>query len=105
MPSLSVSAFSGNGTEITQTTQSEVNPNSITDLGQYSEQHLQGLDDCKRYWFLQQPYRPSTQYKFPVKVEYGKSRSFQHSWLREYTWLSYTPVQKWGNLHNLCSIC
>ena len=36
--------------------------------------------------------RPAADFKYPSKVEYSKSRSFQHAWLKEYPWLVYSPA-------------
>ena len=38
----------------------------------------------------------STNYKFPSKIEYGKGRSFQHAWLQEFPWLSYSESLNGG---------
>ena len=67
-----------------------------SDLGTYSAVDINGLDNRKRHWILKNAYRPTTDYKFPAKQEYGKSRSFQHTWLKEYTWLSYSCCANGG---------
>ena len=71
------------------------------DLGTYSVLDLQCLDNGKKHWLLKNAYRPTIDFKFPVRQEYGKSRSFQYGWLREYTWLSYSRSKNGG----YCTTC
>jgi hypothetical protein len=50
-----------------------------SDLGTYSAVDIKGLDNRKRHWILKNAYRPTTDYKFPVKEEYGKVYPFYKS--------------------------
>ena len=59
------------------------------------------LDDEGRLWLLQTAFRPSIEYCFPSQEEYGKKRSFQHAWLRQFSWLSYSPSVCGG----YCKVC
>ena len=61
-----------------------------TDLGKYSETEIVRFTNEQKYWLLNHAFRPGLNFKFPSKIEYSKSRSFQHSWVREYPWLSYS---------------
>ncbi len=51
------------------------------DVGSYSLDSIKNLSDTDRLWLLKNSFRPDSSYKFPLKEEYGKKRSFQHSWL------------------------
>ena len=45
------------------------------------------------YTVLTDPWKPSTQYKFPQVNKNQKMRSIcQHSWLSTYPWLSYSDI-------------
>ena len=48
------------------------------------------LTNENKRWLLMHSFRPASNYKFPSKMEYGKGRSFQHAWLQEFPWLSYS---------------
>ena len=61
-----------------------------TDVGKYCEAEIVRFTNEQKYWILKHAFRPGLDFKFPSKVEYTKTRSFQHSWLREYPWLSYS---------------
>ena len=58
------------------------------DLVQYVSQS--SLNDEKCLATFENHFKPSKKYKFPSKDEYGKMRSFQHSWLEEHSWLVYS---------------
>ena len=66
--------------------------NNWPDLGRYSTDYLCSLTDERKYWLLTNAFRPTSEFKFPSKKEYGKTRSFQHPWLREYPWLAYSRI-------------
>ena len=59
------------------------------DFVQYVSQS--SLNDEKRLAAFENHFKPNKKYKFPSKDEYGKMRSFQHSWLEEHSWLVYSP--------------
>ena len=63
--------------------------------------HARKLSDGDKRWLLKNCCRPSTDFKYPIKIEYGKSRSFQHAWLKEYPFLSYSASRDGG----FCVIC
>ena len=66
------------------------------DIGSYSPEQLKTLCDKDKLWVLRNPYRPDCKYKFPHKVEYGKNRSFQFSWLSQFPWLCYSESRDGG---------
>ena len=49
-----------------------------------------------RIWLLKNSFRPTASYKFPSKEEYNKSRSFQHTWIKHYSWFSYSQPLNGG---------
>ena len=59
------------------------------DFIQYVSQS--SFNDEERFAALEDHFKPNKKYKFPTKQEYGKLRSFQHSWLDEHSWLAYSP--------------
>ena len=67
-----------------------------SDVGTYSNDRLRGLLDEDRLWLLQNACRPDANYKYPQKEEYGKKRSFQHTWLVQFPWLSYSETCNGG---------
>ena len=66
--------------------------NNCSDLGRYSTDYLCSLADGRKYWLLTNAFRPTSEFKFPSKKEYGKTRLFQHPWLRKYPWLAYSRI-------------
>ena len=66
--------------------------NNCPDLGRYSTDYLCSLTDERKYWLLTNAFRPTFAFKFPSKKEYGKTRSFQRPWLKEYPWLAYYRI-------------
>ena len=46
-------------------------------------------------------FRPDPKYAFPSKEEYGKKRSFQNSWIRQFSWLCYSVSRNGG----FCCTC
>ena len=59
---------------------------------------LSGQD---KFQLLIKDYTPSEKFVFPKTKIYSKSRSFQMTWLKEYTWLVYSPSKDGG----LCRVC
>ena len=37
-------------------------------------------------------WKPDKNYKFPKKLEYGKNRSFNYTWLEQFSWLAYSAA-------------
>ena len=66
------------------------------DIGTYSTDDILKLTDDEKYWLLKNAFRPQGRYKFPSQEEYGKNRSFQHSWLNQYPWLTYSESRNGG---------
>ena len=60
------------------------------DLGTYSRDKLKSLSDEEKLWLIRNPCKPDMSYKYPGQKEYGKNRTFQHAWLREFPWLCYS---------------
>ena len=63
---------------------------ATTDIGEYKAEDIKNLTNENKRWLLMHSFRPASKYKFPSKIEYGKARSFQHAWLQEFPWLSYS---------------
>ena len=51
------------------------------------------LTDEEKLQALQNHFIPTDAFKFPVHTKYGKKRSFQLSWLKDYKWLVYSPKE------------
>ena len=66
-----------------------------TDIGQVYKS-VRSYSDEKKYWLITNVHKPVDKYSFPCRREYGKSRSFQYSWLKEYSWLCYSPFCNGG---------
>ena len=60
------------------------------DLGTYTSESLRLLSDEERLWLFHNAFRPDSAHDFPAKEEYGKKRSFQHAWLKQFPWLCYS---------------
>ncbi len=69
---------------------------NCTDLGLYTSCDVHKLSDQQRIWILKYSFRPTASYKCPTKEEYNKSRSFQHTWIKQYSWLSYSQTLNGG---------
>jgi len=71
--------------------------NHINDIGclVHSGQDPRSCPDKVKLRFLRSHFRPDGDYLFPrheeKKKEKSSSRKFQYSWLRQYTWLVYSP--------------
>ena len=50
----------------------------------------------KKVQLLTSCFKPDVDYSFPPREEFGKKRKFQHAWLRQYTWLVYSPLKNGG---------
>ena len=76
---------------------------SGNDLGTYSvdKVKVKGLSNEERLWLIRNPCRPDTSYKYPQKEEYGKKRSFQQTWLKQFPWICYSEFCNGG----LCINC
>ena len=66
------------------------------DIGTYSTDDILKLRDDEKYWLLKNAFKPQGRYKFPSQEEYGKNPSFQHSWLNQYPWLTYSESRNGG---------
>lgn len=74
---------------------------AIDDFAGLLTAEKRNLSDQEKIQLLTKDYRPSEKFVFPKTKIYGKSRSFQMSWLKEYTWLAYSPSKDGG----LCRVC
>lgn len=79
----------------------QVRPPQRSDLGTYSHGRLRNLNNEERLWLYNNAFRPDPKYAFPSKEEYGKKRSFQYSWIRQFSWLCYSVSQNGG----FCCTC
>ena len=74
---------------------------AIDDFAGLLTAEKRNLTDQEKFQLLTKDYTPSEKFVFPKTKIYGKSRSFQMSWLKEYTWLVYSPSKDGG----LCQVC
>lgn len=63
-----------------------------SDLGTCSAESLRQLGDEELLWLHNNAFIPHPLYAFPAKEEYGKKRSFQHAWIKQFPWLCYSMV-------------
>ena len=76
-------------------------PNTIpNDFCHYVNQP-DSLNDQARLSAFSEHFQPNLNFKFPITTEYGKARSFQHSWLEEHSWLVYSPCEDGA----YCKVC
>lgn len=59
------------------------------------------LSNIQKYQLLTNHWMPESFHEFPSHVEHGRSRSFQHSWLKKYKGLVYSPTLNGG----ICIYC
>ena len=69
---------------------------TTSDIGEYKAEDIKNLTNENKWWLLMHSFRPASNYKFQSKFEYGKARSFQHAWLQEFPWLSYSESLNGG---------
>ncbi|KXJ14854.1 52 kDa repressor of the inhibitor of the protein kinase [Exaiptasia diaphana] len=62
---------------------------------------VEALSDHEKYVLLTKNFTPGEKFVFPKTNKYGRNRSFQLSWLKEYSWLVYCPSEDGG----LCRVC
>jgi hypothetical protein len=62
---------------------------------------VEALSDHEKYVLLTKNFTPDEKFAFPKTNKYGRNRSFQLSWLKEYSWLVYCPSEDGG----LCRVC
>ena len=60
------------------------------DIGLFRDLPSCHLRDVK-YMYLTEVWKPTRNYHFPLKTEFGKRRSFKYEWLAQFPWLSYSP--------------
>ena len=77
------------------------------DFGAYKINDLSQskLDDEGRLWLLQNAFRPDILYCFPSQEQYGKKRTLQHAWLRQFFVAFILPMCKWWVLYCLRTLC
>lgn len=63
--------------------------------------NAEALTASQRLIALNNSFKPGDSYDFPNRVEYGKHRSFQFSWLQEHNWLAYSPSHDGA----YCKVC
>ena len=52
----------------------------------------QELEDSEIVRFVENVWKPPVNYKFPTKIENGKTRKFRCTWLTEFPWLAYSML-------------
>lgn len=60
------------------------------DPGTCNSLTLMHLSDDDRLWLFKNAFRPDSSYKYPHREEYGKKRTFQGAWLKQFSWLCYS---------------
>ena len=78
----------------------EVNHSPCCDIGLKVTSKSQ-LSDNDKYRLLINHWEPEASHKFSSQMEYGRSRSFQHSWLKKYKGLVFSPSLNGG----ICIYC
>ena len=61
------------------------------------------LSNEQKYQLLNDHYKPSADYSFPITFSNGCYRSFQHRWLEKHPWLVYSKAAK-GGFCNFCAL-
>ena len=61
-------------------------------MGTYSDERAYGGEE--RLWLYNNAFRPDPHHAFPAKKEYGKQRSFQYAWMKQFPWLCYSMSSK-----------
>ena len=74
---------------------------AIDDFSGLLTAEKRNLSDHEKFQLLTKDYWPPEKFVFTKTKIYGKGRSFQMSWLKEYTWLVYSPSKDGG----LCRVC
>ena len=74
---------------------------AIDDFAGLLTAEKRNLSDQEKFQLLTKDYTSSEKFVFPKTKIYGKKRSFQMSWVKEYTWLVYSPSKDGG----LCRVC
>ncbi|XP_018496236.1 52 kDa repressor of the inhibitor of the protein kinase-like [Galendromus occidentalis] len=80
---------------------SEISPFSPLDIGHFVRSDV-SLDDEQRYDALVNAWVPGEHYKFPKVQEQGRSRAFQHYYLRTWSWLTYSEMHGGGGFCKHC---
>ena len=57
---------------------------------------IRQLGDEERLWLYNNAFRPDPHHAFPAKEEYGKKRSFQYAWMKQFPWLCYSVSSNGG---------
>ena len=66
------------------------------DIGTYSAESIRQLGNEERLWLYNNAFRPDPHHAFHVKEEYGKKRSFQYAWMKQFPWLCYLVSRNGG---------
>lgn len=79
---------------------------AIDDFAGLLTAEKRNLSDQEKFQLLTKDYTPSEKFVFPKTKIYGKCRSFQMSWLKEYKWLVYSPssIQRRGPLSGMSPV-
>ena len=67
-----------------------------SDVGTYSAESIRQLGNEERLWLYNNDFRPDPHHAFPTKEEYGKKRSFQYAWMKQFPWLCYSVSRNGG---------
>jgi len=67
------------------------------DISHYADKVIQSsLSNQLKYDLFTKRFKPGTGFQFPPKLEHGKQRRFQLSWLQRFPWLAYCPKTNGG---------
>ena len=74
----------------------QVYVSQCSDIGTYNAESIRQLGDEERLWSYNNAFRSDTYHAFPAKKEYGKKRSFQYAWMKQFPWLCYSVSRNGG---------
>ena len=61
------------------------------DVATYRAKSLEGLKNFQKRKLIDRVYVPPTNYQFPFRIVKGSRRKFNSKWLKEFSWLAYSP--------------
>ena len=67
----------------------------------YRAKSLEGLKNFHKHKLIDRVYDPPKNLQFPFRIVSGSRRKFTSKWLKEFSWLVYSPSSGWG----FCKVC
>ena len=71
------------------------------DVATYRAKSLEGLKNFQKRKLINRVYVPLKNYQFPFRIVSWSKRKFKSKWLREFSWLAYSPSNDGG----FCKVC